>query len=139
MWTNNLSVGNADIDREHQQLFALLDDFYQGIKEGSPKLKLQELIQGLLDYTNVHFTREEQYMQRINYPNLEHHRQQHQVFINKANEFYDKITNGKLILSLEVTNFLKNWLVQHIKGADQNYARYVSQNEQSLVEMSYNV
>ncbi len=139
MWTNKLSVGNADIDREHQQLFGLLDDFYQGIKEGSPKLKLQELIQGLLDYTRVHFAREEQYMQRIQYPHLEHHREQHQMFINKANEFYDKITNGKLILSLEVTNFLKNWLVEHIKGADQSYAKYVTQNEKTLLQMSYNV
>lgn len=138
MWTEDLSVNNVNIDNEHKQLFALLDDFYKGIMENSPKLRLQELIKGLLEYTQTHFAREEAYMQRLGFPEFEAHKKQHDLFIDKANTFYTKMTEGKMILSLEVTNFLKDWLVTHIKGSDQKYARYARETQGQSQMVSYN-
>lgn len=123
-WTDDLSVNNVGIDNEHKKLFSLLDGFYKGIMDNSPKERLQELILGVLDYTKTHFAREEAYMKRIGYPELENHRKQHKLFVDKTNTFYVKMRDGKMILSLEVTNFLKDWLVNHIKGSDQQYSRF---------------
>lgn len=138
MWTNDLSVNNVEIDNEHKKLFNLLTSFYDGIKNNSPKLQLQELINGLLDYTKTHFAREEAYMIRIGYPEFEDHKKQHEEFIEKAQAFHTKISDGKMILSLEVTNFLKQWLVNHIKGTDQKYARFASANQEKVNQFSYN-
>jgi hemerythrin len=44
----------------------------------------------------------------------------------KITEFYEKIKQDQLILSLEVTNFLKTWLINHIKGVDQQYAKFAN-------------
>ncbi|WP_244825490.1 bacteriohemerythrin [Carboxylicivirga linearis] len=138
MWTEELSVNNVEIDNEHKKLFDLLNDFYKGIQSNSPKFQLQELIVGLLDYTKTHFAREEDYMKRIGYPEFDDHQQQHAAFIEKAQSFHTKLTEGKMILSLEVTNFLKQWLVNHIKGTDQKYARYASENADRLKQFAYN-
>ncbi|WP_255433983.1 bacteriohemerythrin [Carboxylicivirga sp. M1479] len=125
MWTKDLSVDNKVIDKEHQQLFALIDNFYAGIKDNSPRERLEELILGLVDYTKIHFKNEEDYMVEINYPDLAKHQALHQSFIDKVNNYYERLKNGKLILSIEVTNYLKDWLVNHIKGSDQQYAAFV--------------
>jgi len=138
MWTDDLSVNNVDIDNEHKQLFALLDSFYQGLMDDSPKLRLQELIIGLIDYTKNHFTREEAYMRRLAFPEYEMHKKQHDLFIAKAESFHAKLKAGKMILSLEVTNFLKDWLVNHIKGSDQKYARFAREGKGQLTEVAYN-
>lgn len=123
-WTTDLSVRNSRIDTEHQRWIELFNNFYSGIAEGKPKERLEELILGMLDYTRYHFNSEETLMQSINYPDIQKHKEEHAAFISKIEEFHQKFVNGKMLLSLEVTNFLKNWLVNHIKGSDMQYALF---------------
>jgi hemerythrin-like metal-binding protein len=125
-WTTEFSVENPKIDDEHKRLFKLLDDFYEGLQNGSSKEELGNLIKGLLDYANFHFSNEEAYMESIGFPNLEKHKEEHRQFIGKATDFYEKHTSGKLILSLEVTNFIKNWITNHIKSEDKQYAAFLA-------------
>lgn len=129
MWTDDLSVNNTLIDNEHKKLFALIDSFYNGIKDNSPRERLEQLIGGLVDYTKTHFANEENHMRRMNYPQLKEHQQLHQHFIDKTQNYYDRLKEGKLILSIEVTNFLKEWLVKHIKGSDQQYVLFESMSK----------
>ncbi|ASB48662.1 bacteriohemerythrin [Alkalitalea saponilacus] len=124
-WTPDLSVSNEGLDKEHQKWIEILNNFYQGILDGSPKEKLEQLVLAMLDYTKYHFASEEEFMKSVNYPDLKEHQEIHAFYVEKITGFYEKIKEGKLILSLEVTNFLKTWLINHIKGTDQQYARYV--------------
>jgi hemerythrin len=123
-WTQDLSVGVDKIDKEHQKWISLLENFYQGLMDGKSKEKLTELVTGMLDYTKYHFSSEERYMKAINYPEFDAHKEKHDLFVDKVTEFYNKIQNNQMILSLEVTNFLKTWLINHIKGTDQQYAKF---------------
>ena len=123
-WTPDLSVGEEKIDQEHQKWISLLNDFYQGLMDGKSKEKLSELIVGMMDYTKYHFASEERYMKSINYPDFEEHKAKHDEYVAKISEFHEKILNDQMILSLEVTNFLKTWLINHIKGTDQRYAAF---------------
>ncbi|MGM0376761.1 MAG: bacteriohemerythrin [Bacteroidota bacterium] len=125
-WTEDLSVGHETLDKEHQKWISLLNDFYQGLMDGKSKDKLTVLVEGMLDYTKYHFANEEQYMKSIGYPDFDAHKEKHDFYIEKINEFYEKIKKDELILSLEVTNFLKTWLINHIKGTDQQYARFAN-------------
>jgi len=125
-WTQELSVGHDTLDQEHKKWIAILNDFYQGLMEGKSKEKLSELIVAMLDYTKYHFANEEKYMKSLNYPDFEEHKEKHDFYVNKITEFYEKVKTGKMVLSLEVTNFLKTWLIDHIKGTDQNYARFAN-------------
>ncbi|MFO8002581.1 MAG: bacteriohemerythrin [Marinilabilia sp.] len=128
-WTKDLSVGNESLDKEHQRWIEILNDFYEGLKEGQSKEKLEELIVAMIDYTRYHFKNEEDFMASVNFPGLEDHKKAHEEYVEKITGFYDKMKNGKLILSLEVTNFLKSWLINHIKGVDQQYADYVAKHQ----------
>ncbi|MGQ1890732.1 bacteriohemerythrin [Thermophagus sp. OGC60D27] len=123
-WTEDLSVGNGTLDQEHQKWISLLNDFYEGLKAGKSKEKLTELVVGMLEYTKYHFADEERYMKSIHFPEFENHKAKHDFYIDKITQFYEKIQNNQLILSLEVTNFLKNWLINHIKGTDKKYAEF---------------
>jgi len=121
-WSTDYQVNHPEIDKEHQSLFKILNDFYQGIQQEYSKEKLADLIKGLLEYAQIHFTHEEAYMQSVGFPELEYHKKEHEAFIKKANDFYKKYTSGRLILSLEVTNFIKEWITHHIKNEDKKYA-----------------
>lgn len=122
-WTPELSVKDTTIDQQHQKWIQLLEDFYDGIKAGKSKETLEELILGMLDYTKYHFNYEEEHMAKIGYPKLDAHKKLHADYIAKIEEYHDRIKSGKLIISLEVTGYLKTWLLNHIKGEDQQYAK----------------
>jgi hemerythrin-like metal-binding protein len=123
-WTQDLSVNNHQIDSEHQRWIEILNNFYDGLQSGKPKEKLEELVSAMIDYTKYHFASEEKHMKAMGYPDVDKHIDLHQQYVNQIEGYLEKFKSKKLILSLEVTNFLKSWLIEHIKGADQDYMRF---------------
>jgi len=121
-WSADLSVGNAELDAEHRQWIVLLNDFYMGLKNNSPSGMVHEHIHRLIDYTKFHFANEEKYMKVLRYPDFDGHKEKHELYLDKLTEYDEKLKAGKLVLTLDVTNYLKSWLVNHIKGADKQYA-----------------
>ncbi|ACF13074.1 hemerythrin-like metal-binding protein [Chloroherpeton thalassium ATCC 35110] len=124
-WSESLSVGVKSIDEEHEQLILLLNDFYQNIYQASPYEKLIKLIVGLKDYTITHFAHEEKIMERYGYPNLPMHKKEHEKFIRTVEEFEARYTSGRLLLTLEVTGFIKHWIIAHIMGTDKLYSDFL--------------
>lgn len=118
-WSDDYSLGIEKIDKEHQTLFAALNAFYDGLRKKADKESLAGLIAGLVNYTKTHFASEENFMQQIGFPGIENHKKEHQAFIAKAEEFQKKQLEGKLMVSVEVTNFIKNWITHHIKTEDK--------------------
>jgi hemerythrin len=123
-WNKSMSVENEEIDSQHKQWIDTIENFYQGIQGGSSKDHMKTLIKSMKDYTVFHFKKEEDYMRSMGYPELEDHIKIHQAFIKKVEDFEERFNSGKLLLSLEVTNFMKDWVVNHIMTADKKYAEF---------------
>ena len=125
-WTSEFSVGVPEMDKEHQYLFSALNDFYEGLKQGAPKENLNKLVDNLVYYTKLHFAHEEKIMKTAEYPGYENHKDEHRDFIEKATEFQQKFNDGKLLVSLEVTGFIKDWITNHIMTEDKKYTGFVN-------------
>ncbi|TCO10536.1 bacteriohemerythrin [Natronoflexus pectinivorans] len=123
-WNDNFSVNNQTIDNEHQSLFKALNDFYEGLRNKASNENMSRLIENLINYTKTHFTNEEDFMRSINYPKIEDHIKEHREFIAKTEDFYTKFKSGKLLVSFEVTNFIKDWITNHIMTEDKQYAAF---------------
>ena len=123
-WNKSMSVENEEIDSQHKQWIDTIENFYQGIQSGSSKDHMKTLIKSMKDYTVFHFKKEEDYMRSMAYPDLDDHIEIHQAFIKKVEDFEDRFSSGKLLLSLEVTNFMKDWVKNHIMTEDKKYAEF---------------
>ncbi|MDG5799611.1 bacteriohemerythrin [Marinilabiliaceae bacterium ANBcel2] len=120
-WEERYSVDVPHIDKQHQQLFSTLNNFYEGLRNRESDENMARMIEKLLLYAKEHFATEEKHMQAVGFPGLDNHRKEHQAFIEKAEDFHKKFTSGKLLLSLEVTNFIKEWIHNHILTEDMRY------------------
>lgn len=120
-WETKYSVGNIEMDNHHQRLFQIINSLHEAMLEGNSKRILEEIFTQLIDYTQFHFSAEEEYMKAMSYPQLLEHQVQHTAFINRVIEYRDDFVAGNSNLSLQVMNFLRDWLINHILGSDKKY------------------
>lgn len=123
-WNEKLSVGIYAIDDQHKRIIDMINSFYNGINQNSPKDKMLDLLNGMKEYTKTHFLTEERLMKQHNYPEYEQHKTEHTKFIEAVNSFEERYKSGKLLLTLHVTNFLKEWISNHIMGTDKRYTSF---------------
>jgi len=127
-WNENLSVKIASIDEQHKKLIGLINNFYEEVSHRTNDENISMLIKGMKDYTQLHFDNEEKYMKRFNYPEYETHKKEHDFFISKVTDLEEKYNKGKVILTFEITTFLKDWIKKHIQGSDKKYTNFFVQN-----------
>ncbi len=124
-WNNELETKIEEIDSQHKKLIQIINKLYTAMLEKKAKNILKDIIGELIDYTKYHFSTEENYMEKYNYPGYLNHKSQHGFFVRKVNEFQEKFKSGSATLSIEILNFLKDWLVNHIKVVDKELGKFL--------------
>ncbi len=127
-WNKSMSVKINSIDEQHIVLIEMINDFYENINNRSNNENISKLISGMKKYTIMHFNIEEKYMQQFKYPSYETHKKEHDEFIAKVNALEEKFNNGTLIISFEITSFIKDWIKDHIQFTDMKYSDFFIRN-----------
>lgn len=127
-WNDCLSVNINVVDMQHKKLIDLINSFYDNIRMGTSKEELLKLITSLKDYAVMHFHTEEVYMKKLNYPDYQLHKSEHDSFVKTVQNFESRFVSGKVLISLEVTSFIKDWIIKHIMGTDKLCAAFLIKN-----------
>jgi hemerythrin-like metal-binding protein len=127
-WNKSYSVSVKDLDKEHMYLFDLINNLNDAMLQGKSKENLLKIIDALADYTVGHFSHEEKLFKQTNYPEFNEHKIAHETFVNKVKEFRNKVNSGEAMVSIEIINFLKDWLINHIGIFDKKYAEHMNKN-----------
>jgi hemerythrin-like metal-binding protein len=126
-WSEKFSVKVPTFDAQHKQLFKLIDQLHQAMRTGQSKAQMSGILGELVKYTKTHFAIEEKELLAISYPEFGAHVAEHQMFTRKIDEFAANFACGVAGISVELMEFLNNWLVQHICRTDQKYSELMVQ------------
>lgn len=126
-WNQRLNIPFPSINEEHQLLFDLINEFYNTLTSANKNEQVHELLERLKTYALAHFKNEEALMACYNYPKLELHEIEHRLFLEKINELESRFSKGKLLLTFEMTNYLKEWITHHVDVIDREYSEYIQQ------------
>lgn len=126
-WSGNFSVGVGSVDGQHQNLFALCRELHDAMVAGQGKAALSRILDRLVQYTVVHFAHEERLMRLHDYPGLAEHKAQHEALTKRVLQFQQEFESGRAAITVQLLQFLRNWLQQHIQGSDQKLAPYLKQ------------
>jgi len=121
-WDASLDVGVDDMNREHQEILALMNQLHDLKQDGVTGLPVTKLVQKLGEVTTHHFADEEAYMESINYAGLSSHKFIHQDLLKKYGEYAQEIAAANGRMDDRFFTFLKLWLTAHIKGIDMKYS-----------------
>ena len=125
-WESRYSVKVKRFDDDHQELFHIINTLHDAMMTRRGQEVLQKVLNELLLYTEGHFSREEEVMRRAGYPKLQGQIEQHRRFTEKIKEVSAKYKEGTVGLTIDVLDFLTDWLKKHIIDMDQQYSDFLN-------------
>lgn len=122
-FTDEYKTHIALVDDEHARLFQIIQDTNDIIHAEFIPDKYDEIVRiltALKDYTVLHFTDEEKYMESIGYEGLEAQKRAHEAFVEKLNEInLEEVDEAQEAYLNELIDFLLGWLKNHILKVDK--------------------
>lgn len=124
VWKPEYAVGVPEIDRHHQDLFALVDRIE---RTGLGERDLVGLIARLDEDMAKHFREEEAHMREIGYPDLARHAREHRGFLewlDSVKRTYARSGEAPFALAEQVNAYMEQWFVNHILRSDMAYREF---------------
>ncbi|MCX8027341.1 MAG: bacteriohemerythrin [Thermodesulfovibrionales bacterium] len=126
VWDDAYKINISEIDAQHKKLFELINDLHSALKGGRARDVLEDILSRLTIYCNTHFATEERHMRNYSYPEYRVHKTQHDELTQKTNEFYERFKSAKSDITLDLMEFLKGWLQNHILKMDKQFGVYLN-------------
>ena len=123
-WSDEYSVNVKEIDEQHKRLVNMINTLHEALVSNRGKEAQRKIIHEMVDYATVHFGTEDKYMLQFRYPGHAVHKVEHDRFTEKAVDLKKRSDGNGFILTLEVLNFLKDWLQNHILVTDRKYTKH---------------
>ncbi|TLE07776.1 bacteriohemerythrin [Helicobacter bilis] len=131
-WNDKYSVKNYLIDEQHKKLFELANMADNMIGKQTDPAEIKKMLVALFDYMKTHFRDEEVYMESIQYPSLELHKERHKQIVF---EMTNLVKNMKYDFKQQLVIIMEQWLLKHILQEDMEYAKHCEEmNEKRSVQ-----
>lgn len=121
-WSDALSVNIQIIDDQHKGLIGILNSLHEAHLARKGRDVQKQIIESMLAYAESHFQTEETYMQQYAFPEYHSHKEEHEQFAGKAAQLKERLDEAGFVFTIEILEFLKEWLKNHILVADMKYS-----------------
>ena len=125
-WQDSFSVGVTAMDIQHKQLVAMVNQLYEAMRLSKGDAIIGTILPSLAQYTKTHFAAEEKVMKDAGFPGLAAHQAIHHKLTHQVNDLLEKIKAGRMVPTVSLASFLKDWLVNHIQGQDKQYGDFIA-------------
>lgn len=129
IWSEKFEMGIANLDAQHRYMFGLANEITALARADADPRQLNEAIEGLIEYVQLHFNAEERAMEKCGYPMLDKHRQEHVDLTQRL--FKLGLTQPTKVQSLELSKLVIHWLQHHIMESDMAFGKFINAHSKS--------
>lgn len=129
-WREEYACGFTQIDEQHKMLFQVINTLHDAMLQGEGRQVLKKTLQELIEYTLEHFETEESLMLTHNYPEYDAHVKRHRELTTDVLQLAEKFEQNQAFLTVELSHFLTDWLIHHIKGEDRKMIKFFREKKQ---------
>lgn len=117
------TTGVPKLDDQHHEIREAILGLQKDLGRGVAAESLLHSLDALLQRMNDHFQYEESYLEHIKFPNLTHHKGEHDRFRIDARLLRDRLEAGEQGAALDLSSFLFNWFRRHTLEEDHTFAK----------------
>jgi hemerythrin len=125
-WNEQFAVNIKEVDDQHKRLIDLLNLLFDAMKMGKGKEALSLVLDELAQYTVYHFGTEERLFREYGYPEADIHKAEHDAFTKKVIDFQGSFNKGQTLITIDLLNFLTDWLKNHITKVDKRFGPFLT-------------
>ncbi|WP_343598167.1 bacteriohemerythrin [Acinetobacter sp.] len=130
-WRSEYNTGIEVIDDQHKRILDYINEI-EDVRSTHDQVKIKEVLDNIIDYTQSHFTFEESLQEEAEYKYRVPHKRVHDLFIKKIENYRDRFLMGQAIEE-ELHQILTKWLINHIQHDDADYVGAVKENMQNII------
>lgn len=119
-------------DTQHEEWIACYEKLEQAIHEKQDHTMFEEMISFLVMYVNHHFSLENEYMIKYDYPDKRFHMEEHRLYVLRLKDFYKKHRDYSKEASLKLIEEMTNWVYSHIMENDKKLGQFILEKERSF-------
>ncbi len=117
-WSKKMEIGIKEIDEQHQIFFRIGRDVEQLLLHNGvnvQKKQVVNLICELREFSSYHFYFEESMMEKYQYSNIEGHKKEHRLLIERLLKINMKGKEVTIEGTLkELKEFMQDWIFSHV-------------------------
>ncbi len=127
-WENDFSINVPVIDEEHKLFILIINKAIAAMQKNNEREKISEALNEMTLYALSHFKKEEEYMEKFEYPEYQLHKKEHKDFLMTTVDFCKSVTSGNYNISGDLLQYLKKWLEEHIQATDKKLTECFNMN-----------
>jgi hemerythrin len=120
-WKDEYSVSIEEVDYEHKELIALINNLYGQLESADAKHTVPAFFGDLLKAIGAHFALEEKLMRELAYARLEQHKADHERLLEELRDIMDAFDHAEQIDSVELADRLDVWFSRHFRTHDAEF------------------
>lgn len=124
-WQEDFKTNIEIIDEQHKYLIQNVNALFDALENGDDSENIVNLIYTLAECTDLHFSTEEELMEKFKYYDYEEHKKEHEFFKKRTENLHKSLISGELEITVSVIHFLKDWYNGHITETDKKLGQYL--------------
>lgn len=125
-WKDQYALGVPEVDHEHRELIALINDLYQSMLATTSDVDVDDFLGELYARISAHFALEEKIMRDNNYDEYADHKEDHECLLDGIRDLMDDYEDGVQVDIEQFGKRLDDWFSEHFRTRDARLHRKIS-------------
>jgi len=122
--------GRRNLDGEHRRQLQLFTTFVDAVRSGRDGAQVSEVLQQLVDFTDVHFMSEQMMMRLFSYPYYDAHVAEHDRLIGLVRDLASRCAAGESGDAAALAGTIRESLVGHTERSDRAFADWLAERNE---------
>ena len=122
-WKPEYDLGIPIVDEQHRGIVTTINSLYYAMRNRHAEEILEPVISMVENYTRIHFSVEETFLEICDFSELKHHHGLHEELMARLSEVGQESAWNKD--PYEFMHFLKEWWIDHICDKDRVFRDYI--------------
>jgi hemerythrin-like metal-binding protein len=114
------------MDDQHGVLMDTMNELRLAVVRGECREQISEVLDRLIEFTRMHFSSEEQLLDRYEFPGMAEHRAEHHRILAQILQSPHRVQHGERMQMRPLLCMLRESYTEHIEGMDQEYGLWLN-------------